>query len=142
MMEDTFREQAADLLKQFRKTVFLNDMNITDLKQGYAEIEVPVTANMMNPIHSVHGGVLFTLADSAAGMAAGTFGLAVTTMNASVQYLRPGMNTRTLRAGGTVVKHGEHVTVVTVSVRDQDEKELAIGTFSFMALKDSFHAFE
>ena len=62
---------------------FRNEMNpfaqmlhidATDLSEGYARAEMPVTEELYNPQGAVHGGVLYTLSDIAGGNAAASHG--------------------------------------------------------------------
>lgn len=107
---------------------------ITDIQTGKAEAVMEINETMTNPIGSVHGGCLFTIADIAGGAAASSYGYHITTVDSSFYYLRAGMNTRSLKTTAEVVKHGKRMTVVRVSVADQDGVVLAEGMFTYMSL--------
>lgn len=107
---------------------------IRDIQEGRSEVTMDIKETMLNPIGSIHGGCLFTIADTAAGAAASSYGYNITTADSSFYYLRAGIGTRSLKASARVIKHGKRLTVVHVEVADQDGKELAEGTFSFMSL--------
>ncbi len=112
---------------------YLN-IKIKEIKKGYARAEMPVTPACLNPVGSVHGGCLFTIADIAAGAAASSYGFHVTTVDGSFHYLRPGLNTGRLTAVTREIKAGKKLMSYDVSVTDQDEKLLAEGIFTYMAL--------
>ena len=110
-------------------------LGLTFLEEGHAVTEMDITENQLNPIGSVHGGCLYTAADVAAGGAAISFGDVVTTVDSSFRYLRPGLNTTRIKADAVAVKHGKRLTVIQVSVFNQDGTLLCIGTFSFMSVE-------
>ena len=51
-----------------------NDMRVTELRQGYARVEMTIDEHILNIHGFVHGGALFSLADTAAGSASFTTG--------------------------------------------------------------------
>lgn len=109
----------------------------TELRRGYSRVEMDITARHMNPIASVHGGAIFTLADVAAGTAAYSIGIRSTTLDANIHFLRPGLNKTMLYAEANVVKEGRNVLVVDVRVFSQDDELLATATFTDMVLDTS-----
>lgn len=109
-------------------------LRITKMSEGYAETELEVTDELKNPINSVHGGVLFTVADVTGGGAAASHGRPATTIDSSFHYLRPGLNTTKLIGKAREMKAGKNILVYDVSVEDQDGVVLAEGIFSFMVL--------
>ena len=109
---------------------------ITEMHEGHAETHLPVTDDLLNPIGSIHGGCMYTVADVSGGAAAHSFGSMVTTLEGSLHFLRPGLNCTELIGTGDVVKRGKKVLVVDVSVLNQDHVELAHGIFSYMAIPD------
>lgn len=110
-------------------------MTVMDAGAGYGLCVMPVTEDMKNPIGSVHGGVLFSLADSAGGAAARSLGVKATTANCSFSYLRPALSVRELRAEAEVVKKGKNLIVVEVKVFDEKGTLLDIGTFTYMKIE-------
>ena len=119
-----------------RTNAFANyiGLKLTDMSEGFAAMEMDTPEMATNPIGSVHGGVLFTAADVAAGSAALSYGSQVVTMSSSFHYLSPGLGTTRIRAEGRVIKHGRRVSVVQVDVLNQDGVILRTGTFSYMAI--------
>ncbi len=115
-----------------------NGMKITEFKDGYARVDMEVRPEHNNPINSIHGGAIFTIADSASGMAIYSLGeLRSTSIDANIHFLRPGMNKTHIYAEANVIKRGQNVVVTSVSVKDQDDVELAVGIFSNMILDSS-----
>jgi acyl-CoA thioesterase len=95
-----------------------------------------IDERMRNPIGSVHGGVLYTCADVVGGSAAASYGTKITTLDSSMQYLRPGLQECTELIGvGKVIKRGKRVIVSQVEIRSQTGTVLSTGTFTYMVLQ-------
>ncbi len=98
-------------------------------ENGKCTMRMPVTPDKLNPYGIVHGGVIYGLADTAAGYAAASAGAYCVTVDSSVSYLRQGKNTAFLKAEAEVIKNGHTIVFVRVSVTDDRDKSLAFATF-------------
>jgi uncharacterized protein (TIGR00369 family) len=87
-----------------------------------------------NPLGTMHGGVLATLLDSAAGCAVHTTlpaGMAYTSLDLTVKFLRPvTVRSGLLRCEGTVVSRGSRVALAQAQVFDAADKLVAHATSS------------
>jgi uncharacterized protein (TIGR00369 family) len=84
--------------------------------------------SLYNPIGVVHGGLACTLLDTVIGCSVHTTlpaGVAYTSIELKVSYLRPIHQGMQLRAHGWVVKPGRRVAFAEGDVRDGDDKILA-----------------
>ncbi len=111
-------------------------IEITEIRKGYAEGKMKIRPEFCNPLGSVHGGCLFTLADTVGGYAALSHGEAATTMDAGYHYLAPAIEAKEILAVAEEVKHGKNVSVYDVCLYDDNKKLLGKGTFSFFHLKE------
>ena len=131
-------EEDLQRYKEFRtkhnKFGHMMGYRIVDMKVGYAKVELPVRDEFYNPVGSVHGGVIFSLADTTSGTAAASHGIKMTTMNASFNFLAPAMNSKLLIGEATEKKHGKTVIVIDVNIFDENERLIASGTFTFFSL--------
>lgn len=107
---------------------------VKEVSEGKAVVEHVVSDSSLNPSDAVHGGLLFTMADIAAGNAASAYGDVSTTVNSSFSFLRPAINSKVLTATATEIKHGKRLMVFNVEVEDQNGVILATGTFTYMPL--------
>lgn len=112
-------------------------ISITEIRLGWAKAEAEMSRDRMNPIGSVHGGFIATMADCAAGAAASSYGIQITTMSCNLNFLRPGLNVTHLVATAKEIKHGSRISVYSVRVMKQDGVILTEGTFTFMTLSDN-----
>jgi uncharacterized protein (TIGR00369 family) len=111
---------AARVRDSFGRQPFMHliGARITDLAPGLCEISVDYRRELTQQHGFVHGGVLASIADSAAGYAA--FSLmpaeaSVLTVEYKLNLLRPGRG-ETLIARGRVLKPGRTLTVVQADV--------------------------
>lgn len=110
-------------------------ISIIEMKRGFARGRLEVTKKLKNPIGSVHGGCLYTLADVVCGAAASSYGFQVTTLDSSFHYLRAGLEkTEVLYGTADVVKHGKRIIVLETKIADQTGRVLCTGTFTYMSL--------
>lgn len=110
-------------------------ISVVEMRRGFAKASMAISKEMKNPIGSVHGGCLFTLADVVCGAAASSYGMQVTTLDSSFHYLRAGLDdSRELFGTAQAVKHGKRVTVLETKISDQTGRVLCTGTFTYMSL--------
>ena len=82
MLEDTILEE--NLRKELVDNDYMRmlDMEFLEIRPGYAMGRIRLKQKHLNPYGSVHGGCLYSLADSVAGTAASTYGSPVSTIPA------------------------------------------------------------
>ena len=109
-------------------------VEIIEIKEGYAKAVLRVDERKVNPIGSVHGGCLFTLADTTAGSAATSHGVWMTTLYADFHFMRPALHQKTLYAEANEIKRGANISLYSVSITDEEGAELVRATFTFASL--------
>ena len=105
-----------------------NGIRLTDVDDLYGAVEVTLTPQSMNPMKTAHGGLIFSLLDVAAGVAARSGGRMTVTQNANIYFLRPGVNTEKLTAKGRVIKEGRHTGLCEAEIFMDDGTLIAKGT--------------
>lgn len=127
-----------DQLKEYRnkynRFAMILGARVTDMQEGYAKCEMPVKKDFYNPNNSVHGGVIFSIADIAAGAAAASYGMRMTTMDASLSFLAPALTSKMLYGEGREIKRGKSVCVYDVWITDDQGVLIAKGTYTFFSL--------
>ena len=112
----------------------LMGFTLVEVAPGLAVFECTPDESAYNPIGVVHGGLVCTLADSAAGCAVQSSleaGVAYTSIDINVTYLRPvTKGSGLIRATGRLTKPGRKVAYATVEVMDPAGKLLAQATSS------------
>ncbi|MGN1314342.1 MAG: PaaI family thioesterase [Lachnospiraceae bacterium] len=115
----------------------LMGMRILKYHKGYCLSEFIIKPGHRNPLGSVHGGCLFTIADTTAGTASILLGSdsTVTTIDGNIQFLNPVLDCEVVYAEANVVKSGKRIVYTDVAVRDEDGKIFAKGSFTFARIR-------
>lgn len=108
---------------------------VQEVGPGYARVTKTVEAEDLNPLNVPHGGIYFSMADTACGSAMASHGHMAVTMNASYNFFRSASLGDALTAEATEVKHGKTVCVYEARVSDQNGTLLGTGTFTFYQLE-------
>jgi len=111
-----------------------NGMTITELREGFARAEMELKPCHMNGAKTVHGGVLFTLADFAFAAASNSRGQLALSINSSISIFK-GARQGKLTAEAREVSHSPKLASFEVSVRNQAGDLLA--TFQGMVYRKS-----
>ncbi len=101
-----------------------NNMRITGIYDGGAEAEMTVEPYHFNGVGTVQGGALFTLADFVCAAAINSFGVLAVSMSASVSFIRPGVNMKTITAKAKLVNKGKTSAIFDVDVFGDNGKIL------------------
>ena len=108
----------------------VNGVRLTALYDGGAEGEVRLTAQHLNPLGIVHGGVYCTLLDQVAGAAACTRGSRGLTVNCETRFL--GIAQGDVLCGHAQAIHmGRTLVVMHAWVTDSQDTLCADGTYTF-----------
>jgi uncharacterized protein (TIGR00369 family) len=109
-------------------------IELNEIKPGFAVLSVDIRPELMQNHGVVHGGVIASLADTAAAFAIASIlkpEESTTTIDLTIHYLRP-LTSGTAIATATILREGQRVIVLTVEVKDQREKVLATTTAAFL----------
>lgn len=107
---------------------------VEELRPGYARAVKTVTEEDLNPVRVTHGGVYFSLADTACGSAMAAYGTMAVTINSSLSFLKSAGVGETLTAEARELQGGKSVCVLEVRVTGGDGRLFAVGTFTFRRL--------
>lgn len=109
-------------------------LEMLELREGYAVGRIPVKEESKNPLGTMHGGCLYSLADIVSGTAATLRGSYVTTVSGEFSYLRPAADTEYVTAKAQEIRFGRHLAVYRVDLVDDAGTILDIATFTFFDL--------
>lgn len=124
-------------------TIFRNKNNpyatllgirVEEIGPGTARVTLHLEDKHLNPVGVPHGGVYFSMADTACGSAMASHGYYAVTISTSYDFLRSGRPGDTLTAVATEVKGGRTICVYDVRITNQDGVLLGTGTFTFYKL--------
>lgn len=134
MLQD--RELEGNLRKQLVDNAYMQmlDMEFMEIGKGYAKGRIRLQPKHLNPYGSVHGGCLYSLADSVGGTAASTYGSPVSTITGTMNFIRPAMHTQYITCTAHEVRQGKSVSVYSIEIVDDDGVLLENGSFTFYML--------
>lgn len=121
-------------------------LKITKLEDGYCEGELVLEEKHLNPLHTVHGGCLYTLADTVGGMAASACSvkddgsrMPGPTISGNMYFMRPTMGAKKLICKGTVIKDGKRVRVAETNIYSDNGKLVAKCILEYMVSQKDLH---
>ena len=85
---ENLTEYAKEQLKLCKGFIEANNYNVVLVKPNYCELEGIITSTSTNHLNIAHGGFIFGLADTAAGIAAMTDGRTAVTISSNIDYLK------------------------------------------------------
>ena len=109
-------------------------IEFTEASLGCCKGEITVRDELTNPYGMVHGGCIFTLADTIGGSAALTHGKPVVTVDSNIHYLSPAVNTTKLIAEAREIKYGSKIAVYEVNITNTNGDLIATSTMSYFIL--------
>lgn len=101
-------------------------IHILEVSKGYVKLEMTVREEMTNGFEIVHGGVLFSIADSALAFAAGTHGQISPALNNTISFLKPVSAGDKLTATAEQLHLGRQTGVYNITIRNRDQKTVAV----------------
>lgn len=104
-----------------------NNIKIENLTEGILKVEIK--EEHLNPYDIVHGGMLYTLADTAMGISLIDIGTFVT-INASINYLKPA-KCKELITKVERVKVGKTIAVLNCNIYDENNNLLVTSTGTY-----------
>ena len=131
MSDTTYYEKLLRAINRPGLYAYESGMEVTLLRPGCGEGLLTVSPKVLNPHGTVHGGALYTLADTVAGCAACRQGYTCVTVNSSMEFLRPAAG-KHIRCVATPKKEGRTLSVMQVVLSDDSGANVATGTFTFM----------
>lgn len=110
-----------------------NDMKVTQISEGSARVEMLVDAQILNVHGFVHGGALYSLADTAAGAASFATGRDSVTLTGTINYIKPGRGGKLIGVA-TEISLGRTTGVYEVFIYNDEQVLLSRATFTMFFL--------
>jgi acyl-CoA thioesterase len=101
-------------------------IKILEVKEGYCSLEMQVRKEMLNGFNILHGGVTFSLADTALAFASNTYGKMSVSIEASMNYVEQVKENETLTAIAEEASLTTKTAVYHVTVYNNDKKKIAL----------------
>lgn len=115
-----------------------NDMQVIEVREGFAKVEMIIDEQILNGHGFVHGGALFSLGDTAAGAASFATGRDSVTLSASINYIKPGIGGKLIGIAQEISR-GRTTGVYEVFIFNDEETLLSRATFTMFFLDGDQH---
>lgn len=110
-----------------------NDMKVVDIDRGFARVEMIIDEHILNIHGFVHGGAVFSLADTVAGAASFATGRDSVTLTGSINYIKPGKGGKLIGVA-TEISAGRTTGVYEVFIYNDEQVLLCRATFTMFFL--------
>ena len=119
-LAQNFKRALMEKIKYSQPYWTLLGIEMLDVKKGWAKLQLPFAKKLTHPYGIAHGGVIFSLADSAVAMA--LLGLVekgerFTTVEMNINYVSP-FKEGNITAEARIINKGSRIALGDVDVRD------------------------
>lgn len=123
--DDALARRCADAMWATDNASKALGMKIDSIAPGCATISMTVRDDMVNGHDLCHGGMIFSLADSAFAFACNTHNQVAVAAGCSIDFIRPAKRGDTLQAKATMVHQGARNGLYDVTVSNQNGEVVA-----------------
>jgi len=102
-----------------------NNIEVLWVREGSAKVQLKVDEQHLNAAKIAHGGLVFSLADFAMGLAAHSHGRMAVTLSADISYFSPGKMGSVISATAEELSLRKSIASYLVSVNDEEGNLLA-----------------
>lgn len=134
-MDDKLNRQIKDSIDYYLSPLELKEVELVGLSRGCVDISVNVSDPILNNRGIVHGGILFTLSDTAASLCAATVGKDPVTIQSNINYIKS-ISQGKITTRARVVHNGRATTVVHVQSFNEDDRLLTDASFTMFNMED------
>lgn len=101
-------------------------IEIIEIKEGYSKIKMTVRPEMINGFGIVHGGIAFSLADSAFAFACNNRNTLSVALDTSINFIKPVHPGDELTAEAKELHNGKSTGLYHISISNQKNHEVAL----------------
>jgi acyl-CoA thioesterase len=101
-------------------------IEVLEIKEGYSKIKMTVRKEMMNGLGIVHGGIAFSLADSAFAFACNNRNVLSVALDTSINFLKPVHVDDVLTAEAKELHNGKSTGLYHITISNQNGHIVAL----------------
>ena len=101
-------------------------ISIIEIKEGYSKIKMTVRPEMINGFGIVHGGITFSLADSAFAFACNNRNILSVALDTSINFLKPVHIDDVLIAEAIELHNGRSTGLYHINITNQRNETVAV----------------
>ena len=119
------REVLNIMLKRDRFSQWLG-LEIDEIGPGYCKLHYLVTDEMLNGLDIIHGGVLFSAADSAFAFACNSHGIITVALDVNINFIRPAKPGDLLTVEAREIHLGNRIGIYDIRTLNRDGQLVAL----------------
>ena len=100
-------------------------IEVVEAKDGYCELKMPVRKEMLNGFQIAHGGIAYSLADSALAFASNSHGRKSLSVETSISHTVSVKEGDVLTANTEELSLSDKIGVYHITITNQDNQEVA-----------------
>jgi len=132
-----FKAAIEDWMKTKNPFWALLGIELLEVRKGWAKVRLPIEEKLTNAIGLVHGGAIFSSADSAVGMA--LVGMIhrnenISTLEMKINYMKP-VRGGAIVAEAKIIHKGAQTAIGEVEVRDEAQNLISKGLATYAIIK-------
>ena len=101
-------------------------IEVLEIKEGYSKIKMTVRKEMINGFGIVHGGIAFSLADSAFAFACNNRNVLSVALDTSINFIKPVHVDDVLIAEAEELHNGKSTGLYHITISNQKNHEVAV----------------
>lgn len=101
-------------------------IEIVEIKEGYSKIKMTIREEMVNGFGIIHGGIAFSLADSAFAFACNNRNVLSVALDTSINFIKPVHTGDVLVAEAKELHNGKSTGLYHIAIRNQKDHEVAV----------------
>jgi len=101
-------------------------IEIIEIKEGYSKIKMTIREEMVNGFGIIHGGIAFSLADSAFAFACNNRNVLSVALDTSINFIKPVHTGDVLVAEAKELHNGKSTGLYHIAIRNQKDHEVAV----------------
>lgn len=101
-------------------------LEFLSFSEGQCQLKFKVKKEMLNGFHSIHGGILFSAADSAFAFACNSYGWLTVALDCNISYTRPAFEGQELIVTAKELNRGKTAGLYEVKITNEEGKLVAL----------------
>jgi acyl-CoA thioesterase len=101
-------------------------LQVVEILPGFCSLSLTVTNDMLNGFDILHGGICFSMADSALAFAANSYGIRAVSVETSISHLLPCKEGDVLTATTEEISNSNRIGIYLVNIYNQEAKKVAV----------------
>lgn len=104
----------------------LSDIEVIEVAEGHAKVQVRIQQKHLNGVRIAHGGIIFTLADVAFGLASNSHKKVAVSLNSEISFFSPAEEGQLIIAEAELLILRKTVANYLINVKNEDGELLAM----------------